>query len=94
MTSADRPGFDPVLLDLSNPKDYQLLVNALEHYAKHLNQAGDVEREFIRKGTHDDPRREERWRADAARVQQLRQDIERQLDANVIARLTPGSTAS
>lgn len=95
MTTNDPPAFDPVLLDLADPKDYVLLVSALAHFAKHLEGKADTEPERIRQEpAYADLRRESRWRVDADRLRDIRRDIERQLEANSTIRVSLGRAAS
>jgi hypothetical protein len=73
VTTNDSPAFDPVLLDLADPKDYVLLVSALAYFAKHLEGNADAEPDLIRQEpAYADLRPEDRWRADADRVRDIR----------------------
>ena len=83
----DQPSFEPILLNLADDDDYAILVNVLGEYEQSLTGLADDEDERIRYNKLPEAGSEAPyWRAQAARVRVLIDDIERQLDANSAAR--------
>ncbi|MDO8384748.1 MAG: hypothetical protein Q7T17_17465 [Microbacterium sp.] len=81
------PSFEPVLLDLTDPKDYALLVGALEEYAGEMAHRAETEDQRIAYNHLPESASEaDHWRAQSERAQRIIDDIERQLDANGVAR--------
>lgn len=82
----ERP-LDPVVIDLTYPKDYVMTVNALEEVEAEMKGRSEGEQQRI---AHNDlPESESAagyWSAQADRAPKLIDDIERQLDANAKAR--------
>lgn len=79
--------FEPILLDLSDVRDYAVVVNALDEWADRLEH--DAEDEEQRIGYNELPGDQSdapRLRAEAERARALRGEIERQLDLNSAAR--------
>lgn len=84
---ADGYPFDPVVIDLTDPKDYALLVSALEEYAGEMVHRAETEEERIRyNGLAESDSEADHWRAQAERAQRIIDDVERQLEANGRAR--------
>lgn len=87
MDKQPAPSFEPVLLDLTDPKDYALLVSALEEYAGEMAHRAETEDQRIAyNGLPESDSEADHWRAQAERAQRMIDDIERQLDANGAAR--------
>lgn len=87
MDTQPAPSFEPVLLDLTDPKDYALLVSALEEYEGEMAHRAETEDQRI--AYNDLPESDseaDHWREAAARARRMIDDIERQLDANGAAR--------
>ena len=81
------PSFEPVLLDLTDPKDYALLVGALEEYASEMAHRAETEDQRIEYNHLPESDSEaDHWHAEAERARRIIDDIERQLDANGVAR--------
>ncbi|MFF7684514.1 hypothetical protein ACFZA2_17320 [Microbacterium sp. NPDC007973] len=79
--------FDPVVIDLTDPKDYALLVGALEEYAGEMEHRAELEDHRIQHNDLPESASEaDHWRGQAARAQRIIDDIERQLEANGKAR--------
>jgi len=79
--------FEPVLLDLADADDYAIVVNALDEWAARMEHEAESEDHRISynqlpENASDAPR----LRAEAERARAIRDDIERQLDANGAAR--------
>lgn len=82
----ERP-FDPVVIDLTDPKDYVMIVNALEEVeAEMKGRAEDEQQRIAHNDLPEDQSQAGYWSAQADRARKLIADIERQLDANAKAR--------
>ena len=83
----EQTGFDPVLLNLADADDYAVLVAAMYDYAGQLEHEANADEESARHFEHEpDEVNNAQLRASAARLQRMISDIERQLDANGVAR--------
>lgn len=83
--------FEPVLLDLSDNKDYITVVQALEDYAAAQDSQAEAEQDRIRYNDLPESQSEEAyWRELAARARRIVDDVERQIDANSAARRSIG----
>lgn len=88
MTNASRkPSFEPILLDLADDDDYAVLIHALEEYHGVMQGEADNERDRIRfENLPESASAEEEYQSLADRATRIREEIERQIDANAAAR--------
>jgi len=85
MSQTNPTSFEPVLLNLADNQDYGILVNALSDYAGQLEH--EAENDEIEARFNDRPALQaEGLRVEAQRARAIADDIERQLDANAVAR--------
>ncbi|WP_242089581.1 hypothetical protein [Microbacterium lacticum] len=87
MNKKPAQSFDPVLLDLADAEDYAIVVNALDEWAGRMEHAAEEEDDRISYNQLPDSDSDApRLRAEAERARAIRDDTERQLDANSAAR--------
>lgn len=87
MDAQPASSFEPVLLDLADVDDYAIVVNALEEWAARMeHDAEDEDHRIAYNELPDGDSDAPRMRAEAERARAIRDDIERQLDANGAAR--------
>lgn len=82
----ERP-FDPVVIDLTEPRDYAILIAALDEYAAEMDLRAENERDRIAYNKLPEEDSEApHWLAQAERARRIIEDVERQLEANSAAR--------
>lgn len=79
---SNAPMYDPVVLDLSEHEDYAVLIGALDDYAQEMSSKADDEANAARYEGTEPSSMETRFREISARALRLRDEINRQLDAN------------
>lgn len=79
---SNAPMYDPVVLDLSEHEDYTVLIGALDDYAQEMTSKADDEANAARYEGTEPSSMETRFREISARALRLRDEINRQLDAN------------
>lgn len=79
---SNAPMYDPVVLDLSEHQDYTVLIGALDDYAQEMSSRADDEANAARYEGKEPSSMEASFREISARALRLRDEINRQLDAN------------
>lgn len=88
MTDTSRkPAFEPVLLNLADSDDYEVIIHALEDYHGVMQgEADDEQQRILHNGLPQSESHEKRLQSLADRASRMRNDIERQVEANETAR--------